>query len=42
MFITLFIMATSPTSTHALIRAGFEEGVKMWKRGEQTEEEESE
>jgi multicomponent Na+:H+ antiporter subunit G len=33
-FITLFIMITSPTSTHALIKAGFEEGIKMWKRGE--------
>lgn len=42
LFITLFIMATSPTSTHALIRAGFEEGLKMWKRGDQTEEEKSE
>ncbi|QXD25002.1 monovalent cation/H(+) antiporter subunit G [Opitutia bacterium ISCC 51] len=31
-FITFFIMITSPTSTHALIRAGFEEGIKMWKR----------
>ncbi|MCZ6674520.1 MAG: monovalent cation/H(+) antiporter subunit G [Verrucomicrobia bacterium] len=31
-FITLFIMVTSPTSTHALIKAGFEEGVKMWTR----------
>lgn len=31
-FITLFMMATSPTSTHALIKAGFEEGVKMWTR----------
>ena len=33
-FITLFIMITSPTSTHALIKAGFEEGIKMWKRDE--------
>jgi multicomponent Na+:H+ antiporter subunit G len=37
LFITLFIMITSPTSTHALIKAGFEEGVKMWKRGEPEE-----
>ena len=39
LFITLFIMITSPTSTHALIKAGFEEGIKMWKRDEQQEEE---
>lgn len=32
MFITIFIMVTSPTSTHALIKAGFEEGIKMWTR----------
>ena len=38
MFITLFIMITSPTSTHALIKAGFEEGVKMWKRDESPKE----
>ena len=39
MFITLFIMMTSPTSTHALIKAGFEEGIKMWKRGDKKEAE---
>ena len=37
-FITLFIMVTSPTSTHALIKAGFEEGVKMWQRNDSAEE----
>lgn len=37
LFISLFIMITSPTSTHALIRAGLEEGLKMWKRGENAE-----
>ena len=38
LFITLFIMVTGPTSTHALIKAGFEEGIKMWKRGESKED----
>ncbi|MFP6854563.1 MAG: monovalent cation/H(+) antiporter subunit G, partial [Opitutales bacterium] len=28
MAILLFIMLTSPTSTHALMRAGFEDGVE--------------
>ncbi len=32
MFTTIFIMMTSPTSTHALIKAGFEEGLKIWTR----------
>lgn len=32
LFIALFIMMTSPTSTHALIKAGFEEGLKIWTR----------
>ncbi len=32
LFISLFIMLTSPTSTHALIRAGYEEGLKPWIR----------
>lgn len=32
LFISLFIMMTSPTSTHALIKAGFEEGLKIWTR----------
>ncbi len=31
-FITVFIMWASPTSTHALIKARFEEGQKMWTR----------
>ena len=39
MFITLFIMVTSPTSTHALIKAGFEEGIKMWTRKNRIKEE---
>lgn len=39
-FITLFIMSTGPTSTHALIKAGFQEGVRMWKREKSKEEEE--
>jgi multicomponent Na+:H+ antiporter subunit G len=38
-FITIFIMSTSPTSTHALIKAGFEEGVKMWTRDKKNNEE---
>ncbi len=32
LFITMFIMWASPTSTHALIKAGFEEGQKLWSR----------
>ena len=32
MFTAIFIMMTSPTSTHALIKAGFEEGLKIWTR----------
>ncbi len=32
LFITLFIMLTSPTSTHALIKAGLESGQKVWTR----------
>jgi len=32
LFITIFIMWASPTSTHALIKAGFEEGQKLWTR----------
>lgn len=31
-FITVFIMWASPTSTHALIKAGLEEGQKVWTR----------
>jgi len=38
-FIAMFIMSTCPTSTHALIKAGFQEGIKMWKRGDAKEEE---
>ncbi len=32
LFITVFVMWASPTSTHALIKAGFEEGQKVWTR----------
>jgi multicomponent Na+:H+ antiporter subunit G len=31
-FITIFIMWASPTSTHALIKAGLEDGQKVWTR----------
>ena len=37
MLIALFVMMTSPTSTHALIKAGFLEGLKIWKRKERKE-----
>ncbi|MBL4575266.1 MAG: monovalent cation/H(+) antiporter subunit G [Opitutaceae bacterium] len=32
LFIAAFIMLTSPTSTHALMRAGYEEGIRPWTR----------
>lgn len=32
--IGIFIALTSPTSTHALMRAGFEAGIRPWKRKE--------
>jgi len=32
LFIIVFIMLTSPTSTHALIKAGLGEGQKVWTR----------
>ena len=28
-----FIAITSPTSTHALMRAGYDDGIKPWKKG---------
>ena len=31
-FIVLFIGITSPTSTHALMQAGFEQGLSPWER----------
>lgn len=34
-FITVFIMWASPTSTHALIKAGLEEGQKVWTRNDE-------
>ena len=37
-FIAMFIMSTGPTSTHALIKAGFEEGIKMWTRDKKEDE----
>ncbi len=40
LFITVFIMWASPTSTHALIRAGLEEGQKVWTRDDKKEESE--
>ena len=39
LFVSFFIVMTSPTSTHALIKAGFEEGIKMWTRDGKKEEE---
>jgi multicomponent Na+:H+ antiporter subunit G len=30
--IGVFIALTSPTSTHALMRAGFDAGIRPWKR----------
>jgi multicomponent Na+:H+ antiporter subunit G len=38
LFITIFIMWASPTSTHALIKAGFEEGQKLWTRNREKED----
>ena len=38
LFIALFIMMTSPTSTHALIKAGYEEGLKIWTRKREKED----
>lgn len=32
--IGVFIALTSPTSTHALMRAGFDAGIRPWKRKE--------
>ena len=39
LFITIFIMWASPTSTHALIKAGLEEGQKVWTRNDNKETE---
>lgn len=39
-FITVFVMWASPTSTHALIKAGFEEGQKVWTRKDEKGESE--
>ncbi len=40
-FITIFIMWASPTSTHALIKAGLEEGQEVWTRKEKTDTEDT-
>lgn len=40
LFISVFIMWASPTSTHALIKAGLEEGQKLWTRKDTKEESE--
>ena len=37
LLIAIFIMMTSPTSTHALIKAGLMEGLKMWRRKDRKE-----
>jgi multicomponent Na+:H+ antiporter subunit G len=37
LFITIFVMWASPTSTHALIKAGMDEGQKMWERKQDEE-----
>jgi len=39
-FITIFIMWASPTSTHALIKAGLEEGQEVWTRKDKKDAEE--
>lgn len=35
-----FIAITSPTSTHALMRAGYDDGIKPWGKGESRNESE--
>ena len=32
--IGLFVVLTSPTSTHALMEAGYDDGMKPWSKGE--------
>jgi len=39
-FITIFIMWASPTSTHALIKAGLEDGQEVWTRKDRKNTEE--
>jgi multicomponent Na+:H+ antiporter subunit G len=34
--IVLFILITSPTSTHAIMQAGYDYGIKPWKRKDKT------
>ena len=34
LIISFFIFTTSPTATHALMRAGHGAGIKAWKKGE--------
>lgn len=38
LFISIFIMWASPTSTHALIKAGLEEGQRLWTRKNKMED----
>lgn len=40
-FITIFIMWAGPTSTHALIKAGIDEGQKIWTRKDEKGEPEA-
>lgn len=35
--IVFFILITSPTSTHAMMQAGYEYGIKPWKRKDKTQ-----
>lgn len=37
-FISVFIFVTSPTTTHAIMDAGFEAGIKPWQKEDTTED----
>lgn len=37
MFVTVFVSITSPTSSHALIDAGYETGLEPWTNGDSEE-----
>ncbi len=39
--ICIFIAITSPTSTHALMKAGYEDGIEPWRKEEDEEGQES-
>lgn len=41
LFIVVFIFLTSPTSTHALMRAGYEQGEKPWTRDAKDKEDDA-